>query len=168
MIATKGKPTLKQECGATLLTILFFLVCLCGLVSLLLVAEQASITQMRLQQTADLITKGARTAGKWEYETPSGRTKKRLIATTREAQRRKADIIRGAREEAEILYKLNKAALEKESELVSIIHQQGEKKSLYSSGIYHVYLSVEKQVEMVTDSFKILFQRVSQSGVYDG
>lgn len=168
MNVTKWKMLLRQEYGATLLTILFFLICLCGLVSLLLVAEQASITQMRLQQTADLITKGARKAGTWEYETPSGRKKKKLIATTREARRRNADIIRGAREEAEILYQLNEATLLKENERVDIIHQKGEKKSLYTSGYYHVYLSVNKQIEMVTDSFMILFHRVSQSGIYDG
>lgn len=157
-----------EERGATLITMLFFLTALFGFLSILLFTEQTRVTEMRMQQTADLITKGARSAGVWEYKTPSGRWKKTLIATTEDAKRVRADIVRGAREEAEILYQMNKEALQPERHTVRIVHQNGEQEGLYSRGFYRVALYVQEEIQLVTSSFKVLFERISQSGVYDG
>lgn len=157
-----------DERGSTMLTMLFFLLIMFGLLSLLLLAEQASVTEMRMQQTADLITKGARAAGTWEYQTPSGRWRKRLIATSEEAERLNANIVRGSREEAEILYQLNKSALHPEVNRVWIHHQNGEEASLYTRGIYRVALYVENEILLIGQTVEVLFHRISQSGVYDG
>lgn len=154
----------KEERGAVLLTTLFFLFCLCGLLSLLLFIEQADFLQMKTQQTADIITKGARAAGKWTYVDGSGEKREILFATTREAQQRKAEIIRGAREEAAILWSLNEAGLQKNAEELSVIHQKGERKSLYNQGIYHLRITVNSRIELVGESVPVTFPRVSQSG----
>ncbi|MGD8192488.1 hypothetical protein ACQCN2_21165 [Brevibacillus ginsengisoli] len=167
MIRVASKYRIAEERGATLITMLFFLTALIGLLSILLLAEQASLTEMRMQQTADLITKGARSAGEWEYKTPSGSWKKTLIATTEEANQVHADIVRGAREEAEILYQMNKESLQPDLHTVRITHQNGEEKGLYSRGIYRVAISVQKKIELLTSSIEVLFKRISQSGVYD-
>lgn len=156
-----------EERGATLITMLFFIISLFGLLSLLLFIEQASLTEMRMQQTADLITKGARSAGTWEYKTASGTWKKRLIATTEEAEQLHADIVRGAREEAEILDQLNRQALQPDTNTVRIVHQNGEEAGLYSRGIYRVVIFVKTQIELVTAPIEMLFERVSESGVYE-
>jgi hypothetical protein len=155
----------KEERGAVLLTTLFFLFCLCGLLSLLLLMEQADVVQMKTQQTADIITKGARAAGKWSYVDESGEEKKILFATTREAQRNNAKIIRGAREEAAILWELNEPGLRKYAEELSVVHQKGERRSLYRQGIYHLRITVKSRIELLGESEKIIFERVSQSGL---
>jgi hypothetical protein len=155
----------KEERGAVLLTTLFFLFCLCGLLSLLLFIEQAAFLQMKTQQTADIVTKGARTAGKWTYFDSSGDKREILFATTREARQRKAEIIRGAREEAAILWSLNEPGLEKNVEKLSVIHQKGERKSLYKQGIYHLRVTVKSRIELLGESVRVIFERVSQSGL---
>ncbi|WP_232699067.1 hypothetical protein [Brevibacillus daliensis] len=157
---------LLEERGTILPLSLFFLIILSLLLSMVLLVEQADLVQMKTQQTADLIVKGARTAGQWiEYDKGSGRTKTYLFATTEEALRHKAKIIRGAREEAEILYKLNAPELQAKSKEVSIIHQKGEQKSLYTQGIYHVAIHVEKKLYMLFDDFDFTFFRTAQAEI---
>lgn len=158
---------LVEEQGTVLITTMFFLICLFGLVSLLLLHEQATVLNMRTQQTADLITKGARTAGKWTYIDPeTGKKHTILFRTTSEARARQAKIIRGAREEAAILYKLNQSALYQEADRIEVEHQKGEKRWLYNAGIYHLAIDAEREALHVWDSVKLVLRRVSQSGLY--
>jgi hypothetical protein len=155
-----------QERGATLVTTLFFLVCLSGLLSLLLFQEQADFLEMKTQQTADLITKGARAAGRWEYVDADGEKRQMLFATTREAERNGAAIIRGAREEADILLRLNEPSLRKEADVIQVIHQKGEQKYLYRQGLYHVRLEVSSLIELFWETTRVTLSKVSQSGLY--
>ncbi len=157
---------LKEEQGTILLQTLFIMICLFGFLGLLLFMEQASLMKMQVQQTADVITKGARAAGSAEYTDSMGTTHKLLVATDREAAQRKLNIVRGAREEADILYSLNKKTLQTSAESVSVVHQKGEQRSLYDQGIYHLALTVEKRAALVWDSFLMTIRRTSQSGVY--
>ena len=115
---------IEEERGSILPTSLFFLICLCLLLSMVLFMQQVDVTQMRMQHTADIIVKGARTAGQWiEVDSETKRERALLIATTEEAKRKKASIIRGAREEADILYRLNKPGLDQIAGDISITHQ---------------------------------------------
>lgn len=155
----------RQERGAVMITALFFLFCLCGLVSLLLFIEQTDLVEMKTQQTADLITKGARAAGTWTYTNDVGDVQKVLFETTAEANRRKAKIIRGAREEADILWRLNLPSLQKEGSKVKAIHQRGEQSSLYRQGIYHLRIFNQDRVHLIWESVLLSFERVSQSGL---
>lgn len=157
---------LKHENGAVMVTSIFILICLFGFLSLVLLLGQASLLGMRTQQTADLITKGARTAGKWTKLDPkTGEKQTMLFATTRDARKQKAHIIRGAREEAELLYELNREALEKSAQRVDITHQKGEKNFLYSQGIYHLELTVEQEALLLWENGHMKLRRVSQSEV---
>ncbi len=158
---------MSAEHGAIMLTTLFFLIGLFGLLSLVLLVEQADVAEMRVQQTADVISKGARRAGEWTFVDPSGETRRVLFATKQEALRHDADIVRGAREEAGLLADVNRDFLLAEVDQVEIDHQKGESRSLYSQGIYHVAMEVSKQVELVWESLVLSIRRVSQSGVYD-
>lgn len=155
----------RQERGAVMITTLFFLFCLCGLLSLLLFIEQTDLIKMKTQQTADLITKGARAAGTWAYVTGTGDVQKMLFETTEEASRRKANIIRGAREEAEILWKLNLPSLQEEDRRVTAVHQKGEQGSLYRQGIYHLRIFNQNRVHLLWETVLLSFERVSQSGI---
>lgn len=158
---------LSEERGAVLLTALFFLFCLGSLLSLLLFVEQGDILEMEAQHTADLLSKGARAAGKWEYVDAEGERQSRLFATTEEAEQQDVQIIRGAREEAEILWRLNRATLENGSNKAFVIHQKGEQPHLYRQGIYHVRVTVERRLALLWDEFEAKLDRVSQSGVYE-
>lgn len=158
---------LADEKGAVMLTMIFFLFCLGSLVSLLLFQEQADYLKMKVQHTADLISKGARAAGKWEYVDTEGERRTRLFATTDEAVGSEAEIIRGAREEAEILWGNNRSSLEKGFDRARITHQKGEQPYLYRQGIYHVRIGVDSNVPYLWDDVDIRMERVSQSGVYD-
>jgi len=158
---------MSEERGATILTTLFFLICLGGLVSLLLFQEQVGLLAMRMQQTADLATKGARAAGKWEYVHANGEKRRILFATTREAERNEANIIRGAREEAEMLIQRNKAALRKEAVAFRVIHQKGEQAYLYRQGLYHVRLEASSLLDLFGEPASITVSKTSQSGLYD-
>ncbi|GAA4721516.1 hypothetical protein [Brevibacillus fulvus] len=151
---------LTNERGAILLTTLFFLFCMCGLISILLLIGQASVAEMRTQQTADLVTKGARAAGKGVYKGEA-----RLFATTREANQQKVEIIRGAREEAEILVNLNKSGLEKSGKVKGITHQKGNLHYLYAQGIYHLRIELQTELVLMWDALRLTFQKVSQSEV---
>lgn len=155
-----------EERGTILVTTLFFLFCLCGLLSLLLFQEQADLLSMKTQMTADVITKGARAAGKWEYVDEDGEKQLMLFETTREAQRRDAVIIRGAREEAEILLSLNEPSLKKSADQVTAVHQKGEQKYLYRQGIYHLQLEVSSVIQLFSETTRVKVSRVSQSGLY--
>jgi hypothetical protein len=162
----RWKKSWDEERGTAALTSLYFIICLAGLLSLLLFVGQAGFMEMRTQQTADLITKGARAAGKWVYVDPgTGKVKKRLFATEREARRFKADIIRGAREEAEILYRLNEPGLQKNAKEMMVVHQKGEQKYLYRQGIYHLRLQVVSEAALFWESIELFLERVSQSEV---
>ncbi|AYB40384.1 hypothetical protein [Brevibacillus laterosporus] len=155
-----------EERGSILPTSLFFLICLCLLLSMVLLMQQADLTQMRIQQTADIIVRGARTAGQWiEVDSETKEARSLLIATTEEAKRKKASIIRGAREEAEILYRLNKTGLNRIARDINITHQKGEKSSLYTQGIYHVAIEMKKKVYMLFGAREFLFRRTSQAGI---
>jgi len=154
-----------DERGATMVTMLFFFLCLGGLLSILLLQEQVDYWEMHMQQTADAISKGARAAGKWEYVDEQGEEQKRLFATTQEARRYEADIIRGAREEAEILWGLNTPKWENWSDRASIVHQRGERDQLYRQGIYHVSVELKKDAPIFWNRFQILLKRVSQSEI---
>lgn len=157
---------IKEEHGTVLLTTLFSIICLFGFLSLLLLSSQTDLLGMRTQQTADLITKGAKAAGKWTYtDSMTGEKQTMLFATTREARKKKAKIIRGAREEAEILYELNRHALEQTVKRIDAIHQKGEMRSLYSQGIYHLELKVEKEAQLVWKKAYLKLRIVSQSEV---
>lgn len=158
---------IREERGAIMLTALFFLFCLGSLLSLLLLQEQAALLKMEMQHTADVVTKGARAAGAWEYIDEQGERKKRLFATSREAERYEAAIIRGAREEAEILWRLNGPSLEPGSDLAVAVHQKGEKPSYYRQGFYHVRVEVKRDIPLFWDLFSVKLDRVSQSGVYE-
>jgi len=166
MMLPKGLGCGGDERGSASVTAIFYMLCLCGAVSILLLLEQAHFLSMRMQQTADLITKGARAAGTWEYEDEAGNTVKRLFATSKEAEAYGADIVRGAREEAEILYQLNEPGLLKTADFVDAVHQKGEKKSLYRQGIYHLQLEAEGSIWLFGGEEPIAMRRVSQSGLY--
>ncbi|WP_432775748.1 hypothetical protein AAFJ72_00860 [Brevibacillus gelatini] len=157
----------KDESGATMISLLFYLFCLGGLLSLLLFSEQAAYVEMNVQQTADLVTKGARAAGLWEYTDTDGETQRRLYATSQEAERAGAKVIRGAREEAAILWRMNKSALEKNADEISVVHQKGERAYLYQQGIYHLQVEVERRLPVFWGELNAKIDRVSQSGVYE-
>ncbi|ELK41581.1 MULTISPECIES: hypothetical protein [Brevibacillus] len=157
----------KEESGATMITMLFFLFCLGSLLSLLLFSEQADFLEMNVQHTADLVTKGARAAGLWEYTDTDGETQSRLYATSQEAEQADAEVIRGAREEAAILWRLNKSSLESRAAGVSAVHQRGERAYLYRQGIYHLQVEVEQRIPVFWGELDVKIARVSQSGVYD-
>jgi len=155
-----------DERGATMVTALFFFLCLGGLLSILLLQEQVDYWEMHMQQTADAISKGARAAGKWEYVDEQGEVQKRLFATTQEARRYEAGIIRGAREEAELLWGLNTPKWDNWSDdRTSIVHQRGERAHLYSQGIYHVSVGMKKNIPIFWNRFQLLLERVSQSEI---
>jgi hypothetical protein len=156
-----------EERGTITLTALFFLLCLGGLVSLLLLLGQAGLLSMQAQQTADIVSKGARAAGKWEYTDDQGSKRTYLFATTREARRHNADIVRGAREEADILWRLNSPAVERRADEAVIIHQKGEQKYLYRQGIYHVRVQVFSRLPLLWQEVEAGLDRTSQSGIYD-
>lgn len=150
-----------------MITMIFFLFCLGGLLSLLLFQGQAHFASMNAQHTADLITKGARTAGRWEYVDTEGERQTRLFATTDEAIQAEAQIIRGAREEAEILWNHNRSSLEPGTDTAYVIHQKGEKPSLYRQGIYYVRIGVDSSLSTFWREIDLKLERVSQSGTYD-
>lgn len=158
---------LTEERGTMTMTALFFLICMGGLLSILLVLGQVNLANMRVQQTADIISKGARAAGAWEYWDLNGEKQTRLFATKQDALRYEADIVRGAREEAELLWRFNSPAIEKQAESVLVIHQRGERKQLYGQGIYHVEIEAKQKLPHFWGEAKGRFNRVSQSGVYD-
>lgn len=160
------KRIIVEERGSILPTSLFFLICLCLLLSMVLLMQQADLTQMRIQQTADVIVKGARTAGQWTKVDPETKeVRVSLIATTEEARRKKANIIRGAREEAEILYRLNKTGLNQTVRDINITHQKGEKPSLYTQGIYYVAIEMKKKIYMIFEEREFRFRRTSQAEI---
>lgn len=157
-----------NERGTFSLVALMFFVCMGGLLSFLLLMGQADLQDMRTQQTADLITKGARAAGEWRYVDSHGDKRRVLIATTEEAREYGADIPRGAREEAELLFRWNAGALHHSMDFVSITHQKGERSSLFRQGIYHVSLTTSKLIRLfMGEPFVRTVRRVSQSGLYD-
>ncbi|MGG4494182.1 hypothetical protein [Brevibacillus reuszeri] len=161
------KQRLREERGAVLISTIFFLFSLGGLLSLLLFLEQSDLLEMKTQHTADIVSKGARAAGKWEYVDSEGKRQLRLFATTEEAIQNDADIIRGAREEAAILWQLNRSALASEAKVAHAIHQKGEKAYLYRQGIYHVRIETEKSIPIWWGELDAKVGRVSQSGVYE-
>lgn len=161
------KKRMREERGSIMISTIFFLVCLGGLLSLLLFLEQTDLLEMKMQHTADLVSKGARAAGKWEYLDSEGDKQVQLIATTVEAEQKEADIIRGAREEAEILWQLNSSALERRDIEAYAIHQKGERSYLYQQGLYHVRIEAESSVPTFWDHLDVKLSRVSQSGVYE-
>ncbi|WP_289141464.1 hypothetical protein [uncultured Brevibacillus sp.] len=122
---------------------------------------------MKTQHTADLISKGARAAGKWVYVDSEGEKQTRLFATTEEAIQNEADIIRGAREEADILWRLNRSALSSEGGEVHAIHQKGEISYLYRQGIYHVRVEASRSLPIFWGDLVVKIGRVSQSGIYE-
>ncbi|WP_243014857.1 hypothetical protein [Brevibacillus borstelensis] len=158
---------LAEERGTMTVTALFFLICTGGLLSIMLIQGQASLASMRVQQTADIVSKGARAAGAWEYQDADGETKKILVATSSEAKRYEADIVRGAREEAGLLWELNRPAVERQAESATVVHQKGERKSLYGQGIYHVKIEARQKLHHLWGESDVTFRRVSQSGMYD-
>jgi len=157
---------LRQERGAILPMTLFFFFILISFMALPLLIEQTDLAEMKVQQTADIITKGARTAGAWLYVTPEGAEVWILYATRREAEADEADIVNGAREEAELLYQYNKEQLMQSVHDVEIIHQKGERRSLYRKGIYHVEINGKRRVALGTGETEIKVHRTSQSGIY--
>lgn len=157
----------REENGATMITMLFFLFCLGGLLALLLLSEQADYLEMKVQHTADLITKGARAAGMWEYANSDGAPEQRLYATTEEAEQENAEVIRGAREEAAILWTMNQSALASRAEEISVVYQKGERSHLYRQGIYHLKMEVDQRIPAFWEQLDVKIERVSQSGVYD-
>jgi len=161
------KQRLREERGAVMLTTIFFLFCLGGLLSLLLFLEQGDLLEMKTQHSADLVSKGARAAGKWEYVDSEGEKQTRLFATTEEAVQNEADIIRGAREEADILWRLNWLALAREGGEAHAIHQKGEKSYLYRQGIYHVRVEASRSLPILWGDLVVNVGRVSQSGIYE-
>lgn len=161
------KQRIREERGSVMLTALFFLFCLGSLLSILLLEEQADLMEMQMQHTADIVSKGARSAGKWEYIDEQGEKRKMLFATTREAERFGAQIIRGAREEADILWNVNRPALEQGADTAAIIHQKGEQRHLYGQGIYHVRVEAKRSMSLFWETFRATAERVSQSGIYD-
>ncbi|RNB77794.1 hypothetical protein EDM59_30460 [Brevibacillus nitrificans] len=165
---SRVRSKLADERGATLLTMIFFLFCLGGLLSLVLFQEQTHFLKMNVQQTADIISKGARAAGKWEYVDAEGNRQTRLFATKEEAIQSEAEIIRGAREEAEILWNDNRASLERgKLDDAHVVHQKGEKQHLYKQGIYYIWIGVETRLSSFTEDYQVKLERVSQSGTYD-
>ena len=152
-----------DERGATMVTALLFFFCLGTLLSIMLLHEQADFWEMRMQHTADIISKGARAAGKWEYIDPFGEEKKLLFATTEEAERQGADIIRGAREEAKILWDLNQPSFDNRNDYADIVHQKGESERLYRQGVYHVRITLEREIPLFWDMFDLKIEKVSQS-----
>ncbi|WP_255298603.1 hypothetical protein [Brevibacillus dissolubilis] len=154
-----------DEQGTILPAALFFWICMAGFVSLLLLIEQADLTEMKTQQTADLIVRGARYAGEGVYVTKSGEEKRRLFATTEEGQHYKAELIRGAREEAEILLRYNQAGLLSTVDSMRIDHQKGEQGSLYYQGIYHVAVEVKKQTDLFGRNTELKFRRTAQAEI---
>lgn len=154
-----------DERGATMVTSLLFFFCLGTLLSIMLLQEQADFWEMRMQHTADIISKGARAAGKWEYVDPFGEEKKRLFATTKEAERYEADIIRGAREEAEILWRLNRPSFDNQHDYADIVHQKGENDRLYRQGVYHVNITLERELPLLWELFDLKIEKVSQSEI---
>lgn len=166
-IPTHYRSKLADERGAVMITMIFFLFCLGGLLSILLFQEQANFLQMNTQHTADLISKGARAAGKWEYVDTEGERQTRLYATTEEAVQSEAEIIRGAREEAEILWNFNRSSLERGTDSARVTHQKGEKRYLYRQGIYHVRIEVDRSLSLFWGDEEVELERVSQSGTYD-
>ncbi|MFD2369650.1 hypothetical protein ACFSO0_06700 [Brevibacillus sp. GCM10020057] len=169
MIRLSGRcgSKLRDERGVITVTMIFFLFCLGGLLSLLLFLEQTHLVKMNVQQTADLISKGARAAGKWEYIDATGERQTRLYATTEEALQSKADVIRGAREEAEILWNQNRASLDGRAGQARIVHQKGEMQHLYRQGIYYVWIGVKSTLSLFWGEDEVELERVSQSGAYD-
>ncbi|MGG1662943.1 hypothetical protein [Brevibacillus sp. NRS-1366] len=161
------KQRMAEEHGSIMITTIFFLFCLGGLLSLLLFLEQTDLLKMKMQHTADLISKGARAAGKWEYVDSEGEKQMRLFATTAEAEQQEADIIRGAREEAEILWQLNSSAFDRGNMEAYAIHQKGERSYLYLQGIYHVRVEAASNVPTLWEDLDVKLGRVSQSGIYD-
>lgn len=155
----------KEQKGTIAITNLYLILCLAGLVSLLLFSEQVTYLDMRLQQTADLTTKAARVAGAWEYTDDAGVRKKRLFATLEEAQEERADIIRGAQEEAAILLSANGEALDKITDELTIVQQRGNQRSLYKQGIYHLSITADAQIPLFGKTQPITMVRVSQSQV---
>src|SRR5690606_18439080 len=110
-------------------------------------------------------SKGARAAGQWRYIDESGKVQKRLFATTEEAREQQAKIIRGAREEAEILYQLNSREGLASVDQVTVVHQKGEKKYLYNQGIYHVAIELTQRISLFFESFAVTLRRVAQSEI---
>jgi len=155
-----------DERGAVMVSALLFFVCLGTFLSILLLQEQADFWEMRMQQTADIVSKGARAAGKGEYVDGGGKVKKRLFATAREARRRGVEIVRGAREEAEILWRNNQPFLASSGrDFAAIVHQKGEQQRLYKQGIYHVRVTLEKELPAFWDFFCVKVEKVSQSEI---
>ncbi|MFP3393219.1 hypothetical protein [Brevibacillus sp. SIMBA_040] len=161
------KQRLREEHGAILVSTIFFLFCLGGLLSLLLFLEQSDLLEMKTQHTADIVSKGARAAGKWEYVDSEGERQLRLFATTDKAVQDDADIVRGAREEAAILWQLNSPALASEGKEARAIHQKGEKAYLYRQGIYHVRVEAGRSIPIWWGELDVQVRRVSQSGIYE-
>ncbi|WP_238933525.1 hypothetical protein [Brevibacillus choshinensis] len=133
---------------------------------MLLFQGQAHFVLMNAQHTADIISKGARAAGKWEYVDTEGKRQTRLFATTEEAIQAEAQIVRGAREEAEILWNHNRFSLERGTDTAVITHQKGEKPFLYRQGIYYVRIGVDTSVSTLWGGELLKLERVSQSGTY--
>ncbi|WP_400161808.1 hypothetical protein ACAF76_020825 [Brevibacillus sp. TJ4] len=154
-----------DERGATMVTALLFFFCLGTLLSILLLQEQADFWEMRVQHTADIISKGARAAGKWEYVDSFGEEQKMLFATTEEAESFGASIIRGAREEAAILWEMNRPHFDNRGDSASIVHQRGERDSLYRQGVYHVRVTLEREIPLFWDLFDLKIEKVSQSEI---
>ena len=154
-----------DERGAAMVSGLLFFFCLGTLLSIMLLQEQADFWEMRMQHTADIVTKGARAAGKWEYVDAGGDWKKRLFATVEEAESRGADIVRGAREEAEILWRNNQPLFDNGRDFAEIVHQKGESKRLYRQGVYHVRVTLEKELPAFWDFFRLKVEKVSQSEI---
>ncbi|UFJ40584.1 DUF2188 domain-containing protein [Brevibacillus humidisoli] len=154
-----------EERGTVVVTALFFFLCLGGFCSLLLLVGQAGLVEMRAQQTADLVSKGARAAGKWTYTAEDGQRRTILFATKLEAIQHGAKIVRGAREEAAILLSRNRAGFPQSVKNLSAIHQKGERRYLYRQGIYHIVLQLESDWSLFWQSVSTGLHRVSQSGL---
>ncbi|USG65979.1 hypothetical protein NDK47_01065 [Brevibacillus ruminantium] len=158
---------LAEERGTTTVTALFFLICMGGLLALLLVIGQVNLAKMRTQQTADIISKGARAAGAGEYLDLFGEKQSVLFATKQDALQHDADVVRGAREEAEELWRLNSPAITRQAKDATIRHQKGEQRRLYNQGIYYVEIVTDYPIHHFWGEVNGTFRRVSQSGIYD-
>lgn len=152
-----------EERGTVLITALFFFLFLGGLCSLLLFVGQVGLTQMKAQQTADLVSKGARAVGKWTVVGDDGKPRTILFATRAEAIQHGANIVRGAREEAELLIQRNQSEFPRSVEMVTAIHQKGEQRYLYREGIYHIVLQLKSKWELLWQTVRTTVSRVSQS-----
>lgn len=132
---------LNREDGGTLLSSLFFLLVLGGFLTVLMFSEELDYAEMKLQQTGDLITKGARS-----------------VLTENEAT---SEEVKRSNHTAEELFQMNKPALYRSYVTVDRIFQRGREGG--NSDQYHVVLEGQARVLLPYKSSFIRVKRVSQS-----